>query len=85
MDAISVDVNDTAAAYGDNRVANATAALNVGQRIIFGAGKKSGMFLRRSFPSIQSAERVVKRAKDALGTVMDDVGLTQPPVSLRAA
>lgn len=28
------------------------------------------------------AERAVKRAKDALGTALDDLGLTRPPVSL---
>lgn len=39
-------------------------------------------------PSIQSqravAERAVKRAKDVLGSAMDDLGLTRPPVRFDA-
>lgn len=86
MDTSSVRVNETAA-FGRGGV-NATTPLGVGaqlgQRILFGAGQqKRGMFLRRSLPSMQSAERAVRRAKDALGTAMDDLnlGLTPPPVS----
>ena len=49
--------------------------------------KEKGKFFRRSLPipSMQSqravAERAVKRAKDVLGTALDDLGLTRPPVS----
>ena len=49
--------------------------------------REKGKFFRRPLPipSMQSqravAERAVKRAKDALGTAMDDLGLTPPPVS----
>ena len=49
--------------------------------------KEKGKFFRRSLPipSMQSqravVERAVKRAKDVLGTALDDLGLTRPPVS----
>lgn len=48
--------------------------------------REKGKFFRRPLPipSMQSqravAERAVKRAKYALGTAMDDLGLTPPPV-----
>lgn len=80
-------MNETAA-FGRSDVNATTPPVGVGaqlgQRILFGSGQqKRGMFLRRSLPSLPSAERVVRRAKDALGTAMDDLnlGLTPPPAS----
>lgn len=62
---------------GPSRGGNSTTADGGG---VWSPGQRA-MLLRRSLASVQSAERAMRRAKDALGTAMDDLGLTRPPVS----